>query len=71
MDFQATSFPESTSGKWLTMARADWDEDGDQDLFLGSGLFMRTGVSAEIKNAWRKHAPPLFVLENMTTEKQE
>jgi len=71
MDFEATSFPESTSGKWLTMIQADWDEDGDQDLFLGSGLFMRTGVSAEIKTAWRKHAPPLFVLENMTTDKQE
>ena len=71
LDFKATSFPESTSGKWLTMAKADWDRDGDQDLFLGSGLFMRTGVSAKIKTAWRKHAPPLFVLENMVNDKQE
>ncbi|MDW3648084.1 MAG: VCBS repeat-containing protein [Bacteroidia bacterium] len=70
-EFKATSFPESTSGKWLTMAQADWDGDGDQDLFLGSALFMRTGVSAEIKTAWRKHAPPLFVLENMTNDEQE
>lgn len=71
LTFKATSFPESTSGKWLTMTKADWDKDGDQDLFLGSGLFMRTGVSAEIKTAWRKHAPPLFVLENMVIDKQE
>ncbi|MEL6253605.1 MAG: VCBS repeat-containing protein [Bacteroidota bacterium] len=70
-DFEAASFPESTSGKWLTMTQADWDEDGDQDLILGSGLFMRTGVSAEIKSAWRKHAPPLFVLENMARDKEE
>lgn len=36
MNFKAFSTPEAASGKWLTMDAADYDNDGDIDLFLGS-----------------------------------
>ncbi|MEM6802698.1 MAG: VCBS repeat-containing protein [Bacteroidota bacterium] len=71
MDFKPYSFPESIDGKWLCMTAGDIDRDGDTDLLLGSGLFMRDGASNEIKARWRKHAPPLFVLYNQVPEKQE
>lgn len=36
MSFSAYSTSEAASGKWLTMDAADFDNDGDIDLFLGS-----------------------------------
>lgn len=71
LEFKAYSFPESTYGKWLSMTAGDIDRDGDSDLLLGSGLFMRDGATNEIKAQWRKHAPTLFVLYNQSLNKQE
>ena len=39
-EFQAFSFEQQASSKWLTMETGDIDGDGDQDLMLGSALFM-------------------------------
>jgi hypothetical protein len=36
LKFEAYSFPESTTGRWLTMDVNDLDGDGDLDIVLGS-----------------------------------
>jgi hypothetical protein len=36
MTFKAFSTPEAANGKWLTMEVADYDNDGDLDIILGS-----------------------------------
>ena len=36
MKFEASSFPQCISGRWLTMDVGDFDGDGDLDIVLGS-----------------------------------
>jgi hypothetical protein len=36
MNFKTYTTPKAVSGKWLTMDTADYDNDGDIDIFLGS-----------------------------------
>lgn len=63
LDFIPYALPDAIYGKWLTMETADFDEDGDLDIVLGSylhnlaelGLFTTHGASA---------FPQLLVLTN-------
>ncbi|MCP9766460.1 VCBS repeat-containing protein [Lacihabitans sp. LS3-19] len=61
--FKAYTSPEFGSGKWLTMEKLDFDEDGDLDLVLGS--YMHN--AAEMANLMLKGVetfPQLLVLKN-------
>lgn len=68
LDFIPYALPDAVHGKWLTMEIADFDEDGDLDIVLGSylhnlaelGLFTTHGTST---------FPQLLVLTNLTNHK--
>lgn len=50
--FVPSSFPDSNRGKWMTIEILDLDQDGDQDIFMGSFLlnnFMVEGSREELK----------------------
>ncbi len=36
LKFTPSTFPESISGRWITMDAGDWDGDGDADIVLGA-----------------------------------
>lgn len=64
MDFRAASFEASPSGKWLTMHVADFDQDGDQDIVLGSAFFMTNEVPPDYRRNWQRDQTSLLILEN-------
>jgi len=66
LSFEAFSFPECASGRWLTMDANDLDGDGDLDIVLGS--FAEGPQSIPIPNAlqqaWRTNGFSVLLLEN-------
>lgn len=63
MNFKAFSTPEAASGKWLTMDVADYDKDGDIDIFLGS-YFHTFGEYFKQVSKGVSSFPQLLVLTN-------
>jgi len=63
MNFIAHSTPEAASGKWLTMDAADYDNDGDIDIFLGS-YFHTFGEYFKQVSKGVSDFPQLLVLTN-------
>jgi len=69
LDFKPYSLPEAVYGKWLTMEVADFDDDGDLDIVLGSylhnlaelGHFTTYGIAS---------FPQLLVLTNQTNKQR-
>lgn len=61
--FTAHSTPEAASGKWLTMDAADYDNDGDIDIFLGS-YFHTFGEYFKQVSKGVSDFPQLLVLTN-------
>jgi len=39
MNFSAFSSPDAANGKWITMEAADLDNDGDDDIIIGSFIY--------------------------------
>nr|WP_255749857.1 VCBS repeat-containing protein [Pontibacter liquoris] len=60
--FKASTFPQSQTGHWLTMEAADYDQDNDLDLILGS--FIYTPAPPAIQQKWMKEGPAILVLQN-------
>ncbi len=63
MTFKTFSTPEAASGKWLTMDVADYDGDGDIDIFLGS-YFHTFGEYFKQVSKGVSEFPQLLVLTN-------
>ncbi len=63
MNFSAFATPEAASGKWLTMDAADYDNDGDIDIFLGS-YFHTFGEYFKQVSKGVSDFPQLLVLTN-------
>ncbi|GAA4467583.1 VCBS repeat-containing protein [Nibrella saemangeumensis] len=61
--FKPFSTPEAATGKWLTMEAADFDQDGDIDLVLGS-YFHSFGEMTQLLFKGITTFPQLLVLEN-------
>lgn len=61
--FKPFSTPEAAYGKWLTMEAADFDQDGDLDLVLGS-YFHTVGEMTQLLFKGITAFPQLLVLEN-------
>ena len=63
LTFKPFSTPEAADGKWLTMEAADFDQDGDVDIVLGS-YFHTVGEMTQLLFKGITSFPQLLVLEN-------
>jgi hypothetical protein len=67
--FKARSFKESAIGAWLVADAGDLDDDGDDDLLLGSYSTIGGGtdyVPARLRKWWIENGPSVAFLENAT-----
>ena len=64
LEFAASTFRESITGRWLTLEAGDIDGDGDDDIVLGSLVEMPTAVPEFVKNLWKEKGPSVLVLRN-------
>lgn len=62
--FTPTQFPKASHGRWLTMEVADIDQDGDEDILLGSCVLVRTPVPDSLKAYWEQEGTSILRLEN-------
>ena len=63
MNFEAFSTSMAATGKWLTMEVADFDQDGDTDIVLGS-YFHTIGEMTKLISRGQLTFPQLLVLTN-------
>ncbi|WP_266368180.1 FG-GAP repeat domain-containing protein [Tellurirhabdus rosea] len=61
--FRPRTFSAADRGRWLTMAAADVDRDGDTDLLLGSFFMSVTPTPPDRIEQWRR-LPGAWLLEN-------
>ena len=63
--FSASTFPEVSLGRWMVMDVGDIDQDGDQDIALGSLTFEVIGGGNYV-DTWIANGIPFAILENTT-----
>jgi len=63
LNFKPHTTPEAATGKWLTMEAADFDQDGDIDIVLGS-YFQTVGEFTQLIFKGIDTFPQLLVLKN-------
>ncbi|MFK5972025.1 MAG: FG-GAP-like repeat-containing protein [Flavobacteriaceae bacterium] len=67
LSFDASSFPQSSNGRWIVMDAADIDNDGDIDIALGSFVyFLAQGDTTGLSKKWLTESPSIILLENTT-----
>jgi hypothetical protein len=69
LQFEARSFKESAIGAWLVADAGDLDDDGDDDLLLGSYSTIGAGtdyVPDRLRTWWIEKGPSVALLENTT-----
>ena len=65
LEFEESTFSQSTQGQWFVMDAGDLDGDGDVDLALGSFvLFEPMGDKTGLGKEWMTQGPSVIVLEN-------
>jgi hypothetical protein len=64
LKFDAFSFPESASGRWLVMDAGDVDGDGDPDIVLGAANRTPYQVNSALYEKWQKEGPSILILKN-------
>jgi len=64
LQFTPHHFPEAVNGRWLVMDAGDIDNDGDEDVVIGSFVQGLVAVSDEVLANWRASANPILFLEN-------
>lgn len=57
------TFPEASLGRWITMDSGDFDQDGDDDIVLGSLAFEVPGQDS-LLNQWKDKGIPYLILKN-------
>jgi len=65
-NFQFTPhhFPAATKGRWLVMDAGDMDNDGDEDVVIGSFVQGLTAVPDEVLANWHASTNSILFLEN-------
>jgi len=64
LKFTASSFSQSQIGRWFTLEAADYDQDGDEDIILGSFINALTPVPPALQQQWESNGPSIVVLQN-------
>ena len=64
LEFAAHHFPAAAEGRWLVMDSGDIDQDGDEDVILGSFVEGVIPAPKEVVAKWRSSVDPILVLEN-------
>lgn len=64
LTFTPRTFPTANRGRWLRITTGDVDQDGDDDLLLGSFFRPTTPDHADLMNYWRKPGAGIMLLEN-------
>ncbi|WP_119843775.1 VCBS repeat-containing protein [Reichenbachiella sp. MSK19-1] len=62
--FEAQTFTQADTGRWLVMDAGDVDQDGDEDLILGSFTYSFVYVPDSLSETWNANRVDLMVLEN-------
>ncbi|MGV3589089.1 MAG: FG-GAP-like repeat-containing protein [Adhaeribacter sp.] len=69
-NFTAATFKQSQLGHWFTLETADYDQDGDEDIVLGSFTNSLSPVPPGIRQNWLTNGPGILVLQNKKITKQ-
>lgn len=69
LQFSPSTFKEVALGRWMVMDVNDWDQDGDQDIVLGSFIHGPSKVPDAVKKVWVERGPEFVVLENTSKKK--
>ncbi len=64
LNFEAKYYTEATNGRWLTMDKGDFDNDGDIDLVLGSFIHSQPAAPDTLTKLWTKEGKQILFLEN-------
>ncbi len=64
LTFTPRTFSTADRGRWLRMTTGDVDQDGDDDILLGSFFKPTTPDHADLMNEWRKPGAGIMLLEN-------
>ena len=64
LEFEVYHFPEAKAGRWIVMDAGDLDQDGDQDIVVGSFVQGVVTINVETLEAWRREPKHLLFLEN-------
>ena len=70
MSFKAATVAQAHLGRWFTMDAGDYDQDGDEDLILGSFTNALTPAPPALQKQWVKEGPSIVVLQNNQLHKQ-
>jgi hypothetical protein len=71
LQFKPETFKEAATGHWLTLQSGDVDQDGDQDLLLGSFVAAPAIVPIDVQRKWLSAGPNVLVLLNKRITKSE
>ena len=64
--FDAYSLPMAAEGRWMVLDAGDVDDDGDQDIIVGSYALGPGNIPTEVLRKWRSSPNHLLFLENMS-----
>lgn len=64
--FTETTFEGVNKGRWIVMDTKDFDQDGDQDIILGSLVFEVVNDTNNLLSYWLEQGVPFVILENKT-----
>ena len=64
LTFSPATFETVPSGRWLTMESGDVDQDGDEDIILGSFSLLPSVGGEKFEKEWHTSGVPYLILEN-------
>ncbi len=64
LTFKPQTFPMANRGRWLLISADDIDQDGDEDILLGSFYRVAPPKYAKLMEYWRKPGSGIMLLEN-------
>ena len=66
LKFEASTFPNNTSGRWLVLDKGDVDGDGDVDVVLGAFNEFQGQRPQKVQKIWDNEGTSIMILKNTT-----